>query len=150
MSRDVEAEARALKARFEVVRNRAAFARDFKVPGGQAMIYQHIKGLKPISMAAAVAYMRGFQCSLADISPALAEEAAQHAEAAAPTKREPAKAAHEPQSQVYSIHNHHVQAIATMMEGATEEQQAQCVGAVALVLGCRPPTVKNLRRRTGT
>lgn len=36
--------------------------------------YQHIAGLKPISLQAAVAYASGFGCTLADISPAMAAE----------------------------------------------------------------------------
>jgi hypothetical protein len=68
------AEATSLAARFKGIKNRARFARDFKVPGGDAMIYQHINGLKPIGLDAALAYARGFGCSLADISNRLATE----------------------------------------------------------------------------
>lgn len=75
-------EASALRARFEGV-NRAAFARDHQVKGGQAMIYQHITGRRPMNMEAATAYAEGFRCSLADISPRLAIEA-QKAAALAP------------------------------------------------------------------
>ena len=62
-------EAAALANRFKAITNRAKFSRDFSVPGGDAMIYQHINGLKPISLDAAVAYATGFGCSLAEISP---------------------------------------------------------------------------------
>ena len=61
-------EAKALAERFRGVANRAQFARDYAVPGGQAMIYQHTRGLKPISLKAAEAYARGFGCSIAEIS----------------------------------------------------------------------------------
>ncbi len=44
------------------------------------MIYQHIKGIRPISLEAAKAYARGFRCSLAEISPRLAQEIAGAAE----------------------------------------------------------------------
>jgi phage repressor protein C with HTH and peptisase S24 domain len=57
------------------------FARIFKVPGGASMISQHISGNRPISMDAAIAYSRGFNCSLEDISPRLAEEAKKAAQA---------------------------------------------------------------------
>lgn len=78
----VEEEAAALRARFDGV-NRAAFARDHHVKGGQAMIYQHITGRRPLNLEAAMAYAEGFGCSLADISPRLAAEA-QKAAALAP------------------------------------------------------------------
>jgi len=70
----LEEEAERLAKRFRGV-NRAAFARDYEVSGGQSMIYQHITGRRPIGLEAAQAYARGFNCSLADISPRLAEEA---------------------------------------------------------------------------
>jgi hypothetical protein len=72
----IEEEAKRLAARFQGV-NRAAFARDFKVKGGQSMIYQHITGRRPISIEAAQAYARGFDCPLEEISPRLAMEAHQ-------------------------------------------------------------------------
>lgn len=53
-------------------RNRAEFARDYKIPGGQSMIYQHITGRKPISLECAVAYAIGLGRPLVDISPRLA------------------------------------------------------------------------------
>lgn len=52
--------------------NRAEFARTYKVPGGDSMIYQHMTGRKPISLDAAVCYAIGFKRPLADISPRLA------------------------------------------------------------------------------
>lgn len=55
------------------VRNRAEFARDFGVPGGGAMIYQHVTGRKPISLEAGKAYARGFGCSLNEVCPRLAK-----------------------------------------------------------------------------
>ncbi|WP_175216386.1 S24 family peptidase [Achromobacter deleyi] len=70
----IEEEATALRERFKGV-NRAAFARDHQIKGGQAMIYQHITGRRPISIEAAMAYAAGFKCSLEEISPRLAIEA---------------------------------------------------------------------------
>ncbi|ETH36840.1 hypothetical protein L546_1517, partial [Bordetella pertussis H897] len=70
----IEEEAAALRERFQGV-NRAAFARDHEVKGGQAMIYQHITGRRPISIEAAMAYAAGFNCKLEEISPRLALEA---------------------------------------------------------------------------
>jgi phage repressor protein C with HTH and peptisase S24 domain len=66
-------EAERLAARF-VGRSRAEFAREHKVPGGQSIIYQHVTARRPISLAAALAYAKGFSCSLEEISPRLARE----------------------------------------------------------------------------
>ncbi len=68
-------DAKRLAEKFKAVRNRSEFARKFGVPGGSAMIYQHINGLRPISLKAAQIYAQGLKCSLEEISPALAEEA---------------------------------------------------------------------------
>ena len=70
----IEAEASALKKRFQGV-NRSKFARDFSVPGGQAMIYQHINAIKPISLEAGLAYAKGFKVPLSEISERLAKSA---------------------------------------------------------------------------
>lgn len=66
-----EEEAKRLASRFSNVKQ-AAFAREFNVPGGPSMVSQHIKGHRPISLEAALAYAKGFGCSLSDISPRLA------------------------------------------------------------------------------
>lgn len=58
-------------------RNKAAFAREFAVPGGAAMISQHISGHRPISLEAAAAYARGFGVPLEEISPRLAAQVRQ-------------------------------------------------------------------------
>jgi hypothetical protein len=71
----IQEEATRLSKRFEGIKNRAAFARDHKVPGGQSMIYQHITGRRPIGIEAALAYAQGFRCSVDEISPRLAIEA---------------------------------------------------------------------------
>ncbi|OYO27903.1 S24 family peptidase [Janthinobacterium sp. PC23-8] len=81
-----EQEAERLKGRFSTV-NRAAFVREHKLRGGQSMIYQHINGLRPISLDAALVYARGFGCSLEEISPRLAEEAIIAASHTAPSER---------------------------------------------------------------
>jgi hypothetical protein len=65
--RNIEQESEALARLFEG-RNRAAFARETKFPGGQAMIYQNITGRKPISLDGAIAYAKGFGCPIANIS----------------------------------------------------------------------------------
>jgi hypothetical protein len=72
-------EADALQRRFVDIENRAAFAREFKVPGGDSMINQHITGHRSISLKAATAYANGFKCSLEEISPRLANAAKQAA-----------------------------------------------------------------------
>lgn len=65
-----------LRERFNAHRanggTQAQFAVDFEMPGGAAQITQHLKGQRPISLDQAKAYMRGFQCDLADISRTLA------------------------------------------------------------------------------
>lgn len=66
-------EAARLKERFKNV-NRAAFARAHNFKGGQAMIYQHITGRRPMSLEAALTYAAGFGCPLDEISPRLAFE----------------------------------------------------------------------------
>lgn len=71
-----EEEAEKLKARFAGV-NRAAFAREHQVKGGQAVVYQHINGIRPINLDAAKAYAAGFRVSLEEISPRLAKEVAE-------------------------------------------------------------------------
>lgn len=76
MNNWLETESKNLASRFIGV-NRAAFARENNVPGGQAMIYQHINGRRPIGLDAAKAYAKGFGCSLHDISPRLAKEIAE-------------------------------------------------------------------------
>lgn len=78
-----QTEADNLAKRFEGV-NRAKFAKEHKVKGGQAMIYNHITARSPISRSAALIYAKAFGCPLEDISPRLAAElAAEIAEAAA-------------------------------------------------------------------
>ena len=52
--------------------NWAKFARDFAVPGGASMIYQHATGRRAISLNAGLAYARGLGCALESISPRLA------------------------------------------------------------------------------
>lgn len=71
----MQEEAEALKQRFAKV-NRAKFARDFGVKGGQAVIYQHINAVRPINLDAARSYAQGFNCSLEEISPRLAKQVA--------------------------------------------------------------------------
>jgi hypothetical protein len=73
-NRNVQLEAEMLTNRFRSVKNRAAFARDYCVPGGQTMINQNMKGLKPISRTGAIAYAKGFGCSIEEISPYWARE----------------------------------------------------------------------------
>jgi hypothetical protein len=69
-----EEEAARLAERFVGV-NQAQFARTHLVPGGASMLSQHIKGRRPMTMEAAVAYARGFGVPLDSISPRLALQA---------------------------------------------------------------------------
>ncbi|MGV0999548.1 MAG: hypothetical protein ACOYBQ_09500 [Fluviibacter sp.] len=52
--------------------NLAKFAREFQVPGGACMIYQHASGRRAISLKAGLAYAKGLSCALDEISPRLA------------------------------------------------------------------------------
>ena len=63
---------RALKE--ETGMGQAKFARQFDVPGGASIVNQHIKGHRPISQKAAIAYAKGFGCPLVEISPRIALE----------------------------------------------------------------------------
>jgi hypothetical protein len=54
---------------------RAAFARDNRIPGGVAAMYQHAKGIRPISVDAAIAYAKAFRCGIENISPSVAAKA---------------------------------------------------------------------------
>lgn len=65
-------EAANLSARLEGL-NLAKFARDFQVPGGGSMIYQHATARRTIGLKAGLAYARGLKCSLEDLSPRLAQ-----------------------------------------------------------------------------
>lgn len=74
-----EEEAERLGKRFAALKQekgtgQAKFARDYSVPGGPSIVNQHIKGHRPISMAAAISYAKGFGCPLAEISPRIALE----------------------------------------------------------------------------
>lgn len=68
-----EEEAENLERLFKGVR-RTTFAKKYNVPGGANMIYQHVKGIRPISIDAAKAYATGFNCKISEISPRLAAE----------------------------------------------------------------------------
>lgn len=68
-----------LRKRFDKLKrekgiSRAAFAKMHKLKGADAMIYQHINDLKPISLDAGLVYAKGFDCELSEISERLAQE----------------------------------------------------------------------------
>jgi predicted component of type VI protein secretion system len=68
-------EADTIKSLFELIpkRERAKFCREHDIPGGVSMVYQHINGIKPISLQAAVSYALAFNKPLEVISPRLAK-----------------------------------------------------------------------------
>lgn len=68
-------EAERLKALFAGV-NRAEFARKNKIAGGASYIYQHITARRPLNLDAALAYAKGLNVHLSEISPRLADEIA--------------------------------------------------------------------------
>jgi hypothetical protein len=69
-------EAETLRKLFEDLQSkggqRKKFADDFGVPGGGAMVYQHVTGRRPISLEAAICYAIGFNRPLEEISQRLA------------------------------------------------------------------------------
>lgn len=70
-------EARRLRERFSTLaKSKAAFARDNGLPGGASMLSQHLSGHRPLNLAAATAYAKGFGVALCEISPRLAKEVA--------------------------------------------------------------------------
>ena len=71
-----EEEAEQLRGRFVGI-NKKDFAQKYKVPGGASMLSQHLSGHRPMSLAAATAYARGFGVPLGEISPRLAREVAE-------------------------------------------------------------------------
>ncbi len=56
------------------VKNKSKFARENGIRGGSSMIYQHTNGLRPINLEAAQTYAKALGCTVADISPSLAEK----------------------------------------------------------------------------
>lgn len=70
-----EREARALKALFEqrVTETRKDFAKKWGLSSA-AMVYQHLEGLRPLSLVAAAKFAAGIGCTLRDFSPRLAGE----------------------------------------------------------------------------
>jgi hypothetical protein len=98
---ETETDGARLQKRFDALKaetgmKKAEFARLFKVPGGASMISQHISGHRPIGLDAAVAYMRGFKCSITDISPTLAAQLPESTPSTtpAPSSRVPASPSH--------------------------------------------------------
>lgn len=71
-----EQEAANLAGLFEGIKNKAAFAREFKIPGGASMLSQHCSGNRPIGLEAAIAYAAGFGIGIEKISPKLAQQLA--------------------------------------------------------------------------
>jgi len=74
---DHESDGKRLKKKFDELKtetgmSKAEFARVFSVPGGASMISQHISGHRPIGLDAMVAYAKGFNCAIEEISPTLA------------------------------------------------------------------------------
>ena len=71
-----EQEAANLTRLFEGVGNKAAFAREFRVPGGPSMLSQHCSGNRPINLEAAMSYASGLGVGIDKISPRIARQLA--------------------------------------------------------------------------
>lgn len=71
-------EAAHLRQRFDALKakgmKQAVFAREHKIKGGASMLNQHLKGHRPISQEAAIAYATAFKCPLSEISPRIAAD----------------------------------------------------------------------------
>lgn len=136
-------EAEALKKRFDSVENRAAFAREYRLPGGAAMIYQHINAIKPISLEAAICYARAFRCSLEDISRDKAKEIAEAAKMLRDSKsievREPVK--------VYQVYPPSTQELIDLASNMTEDLRNQLIGmAKALAMTASTSNQNSIKR----
>ncbi len=146
-------DAERLAERFKSIPNRAKFARDFSVPGGQAMIYQHINDLKPISIEAAIAYANGFGCSIAEISPTimatlkkvldgsvdLTIERATAAGSTEVTLVEFKQGAAEPKAEPYKVTEPNIAEVVALMLNADHEDRVRCRDAVRIVLKADSP-----------
>lgn len=66
-----EQEAANLKRLLSCVKNKADFAQRAGIPGGPSMMSQHQSGVRPISLEAGIAYAKGLEVSLYEISPRL-------------------------------------------------------------------------------
>lgn len=53
--------------------NQSKFANENKFPGGKSMLNQHLKGVRPISIEAAICYAKGLKCKISDISPRISD-----------------------------------------------------------------------------
>ncbi|MFY3460932.1 S24 family peptidase [Achromobacter xylosoxidans] len=131
----IEEEAAALRERFNGV-NRAAFARDHQIKGGQAMIYQHITGRRPISIEAAMAYAAGFKCSLEEISPRLAIEAQKAAALSSESPTAPTSTA--PSWPFSTISEAEIRALSPAKLNALEGALALAIAQLKLGIGVSP------------
>jgi hypothetical protein len=155
----VPEEAERLARRLAAVPNKAAFARENRVPGGASMLSQHIHGHRPLSMEAAMAYSRGFNVPLEEISPRLAELAL----AAAQLTRNSALSVQEPSPRFDSTDSASVLEhmgmllaalplasrgpVGTLMEAwAREGGNDQFRSAISAVMVTNPPRKQSRRR----
>ncbi|RCS59734.1 hypothetical protein [Parvibium lacunae] len=89
-----EAEGQKLKEIFEREKRankltRPVFAKKMNFPGGPNLIYQHMEGLRPISLEAALLYAEGLGVGIEEFSPRIAEIAARISNHAKPRIAEP-------------------------------------------------------------
>lgn len=104
----------------------STFAKREGIPGGASMVSQHLSGHRPISLEAAIAYARGFQCRVEDISPtaaALIREGAALLDATAAPQ--PASRALSPNAEY----------LAGVLDKLTERQQEQIIAVADMMAG---------------
>jgi hypothetical protein len=141
----IDKEAKALATRFEGI-NRAAWARDHNLKGGQALIYQHIKGIRPISMEAGMVYASGFGCALKAISARLANEA-ERVKAHA-TQSDLALKVEAPIVQ-YARFPAEVQEVIDLMMSVSADGRQQILDGVRFVVGSLSPHQRAKHKRAG-
>jgi hypothetical protein len=133
-----------LKRLFGNVKNRAQFARDYKVPGGADMIYQHIHGLRPVSIEAVIAYCAGFHLPLEEISQSWTEtidKIPRKIRGEMPHAAEPA-AEYQVTRPEFTRLDADTQAVLDLMKNSDERGRAMALSAVRFALKDHAPADK--------
>lgn len=139
-----------LKSLFKDIKNRKAFAIEHSLAGGDALVYQHMTGMRPISLDAAVRYAVAFDVPLAAISQRLADLIDK-----LPKQNDQTMATYQatepPASQQYSAKvmpfsppdDPDIAEVIRMMHAADSRGRAMALAAVRVALNSGEPSVKN-------
>lgn len=68
----IESDGERLRERFKNVPNMRQFLREHAIPVSPSMLSQNLSDHRPITMEAAIAYAKAFNCTVAEISPRVA------------------------------------------------------------------------------